>query len=72
MAGVELPETLTGLLRRRWLALPLILVCFGLVVLFFNVLPRELAPLEDRSEISMSVRGPEGATLPTWTASWTG
>ena len=56
-------ERLTMLLRRRWLALPIILVCFGLVALFLNVLPRELAPLEDRSEISMSVRGPEGATF---------
>jgi multidrug efflux pump len=54
---------LTGLLRRRWLALPVILVCFGLVAVFLNVLPRELAPLEDRSEISFSVRGPEGATF---------
>jgi multidrug efflux pump len=56
-------ERLTRLLRRRWLAFPIILVCLGLVALFLNVLPRELAPLEDRSEISMSVRGPEGATF---------
>jgi multidrug efflux pump len=54
---------LTGLLRQRWLALPIILVCFGLVALFLNVLPRELAPLEDRSQISISTRGPEGATF---------
>ncbi len=56
-------ERLTRLLRRRWLALPVILVCFGMVALFLNILPRELAPLEDRSEISISVRGPEGATF---------
>jgi multidrug efflux pump len=56
-------ERLTRLLHRRWLALPIVLVCFGLVALFLNVLPRELAPLEDRSEISLSVRGPEGATF---------
>jgi len=56
-------ERLTMLLHRRWLALPIVLVCFGLVALFLNVLPRELAPLEDRSEISLSVRGPEGATF---------
>jgi multidrug efflux pump len=54
---------LTGLLRQRWLALPIILVCLGLVALFLNVLPRELAPLEDRSQISISTRGPEGATF---------
>ena len=56
-------ERLTGLLRRRWLALPVVLVCFGMVALFLYILPRELAPLEDRSEIGMSVRGPEGATF---------
>ena len=56
-------ERLTGLLDRRWLAFPVVLVCFGLAALFLNVLPRELAPLEDRSEISLSVRGPEGATF---------
>jgi multidrug efflux pump len=54
---------LTRLLQRRWLAIPVIIACFGLVALFLNVLPRELAPLEDRSEISLSVRGPEGATF---------
>jgi multidrug efflux pump len=56
-------ERLTRLLGRRWLALPVVVVCFGLAALFVNVLPRELAPLEDRSEISLSVRGPEGATF---------
>ena len=56
-------ETLTNFLRRRWLALPVILACFGIVALFLNMLPRELAPLEDRSSISISTRGPEGATF---------
>ncbi len=54
---------LTNMLSRRWLALPVILACFGLVALFLNLLPRELAPLEDRSSISISTRGPEGATF---------
>jgi multidrug efflux pump len=56
-------EYLTTVLRRRWLALPVVLACFGLVVIFLQVLPRELAPLEDRSSLSISVRGPEGATF---------
>ncbi len=56
-------ESLTGLLQRRWLAVPVILLCFALVALFLNVLPREMAPLEDRSQISLTVRGPEGATF---------
>ena len=56
-------KTLTNFLRRRWLALPVILACFGVVALFLNLLPRELAPLEDRSTISISTRGPEGVTF---------
>ena len=56
-------EMLTSTLQRRWLALPIVAACLGVVALFMNVLPRELAPLEDRSSISLSIRGPEGATF---------
>jgi multidrug efflux pump len=56
-------EAVTGMLERRWLALPIVIVCMGLVALFLQFLPRELAPLEDRSSISINARGPEGATF---------
>jgi len=56
-------EVLTGMLRRRWLALPIVIVCMGVVALFIEILPRELAPLEDRGSISIFTRGPEGATF---------
>ena len=56
-------SALTGILQRRWLALPILAACLGLVVLLLEVLPRELAPLEDRSAISLTARGPEGATF---------
>ncbi len=56
-------ELVTGMLRRRWLAFPIIAVCLGLVALFLQLLPRELAPLEDRGSISINARGPEGATF---------
>jgi multidrug efflux pump len=56
-------QNLAAFLNRRWLAIPMVVVCFGVVALFFATLPRELAPLEDRSSISLSVRGPEGATF---------
>jgi multidrug efflux pump len=51
------------MLQRRWLALPIVVVCLGLVALFLQVLPRELAPIEDRSSISVNARAPEGATF---------
>jgi multidrug efflux pump len=56
-------QAVTTVLQRRWLAFPIILVCFGTVALFLAILPRELAPIEDRSQISISTRGPEGATF---------
>ena len=56
-------ELVTGMLRRRWLAFPIVIVCLGLVALFLQILPRELAPLEDRGSISINARGPEGATF---------
>ena len=56
-------ERLTYLLRQRWLAAPVVLLCIGLVALFMNVLPREMAPIEDRSQVSLNARGPEGATF---------
>jgi multidrug efflux pump len=55
--------SLEGLLARRYLAVPLILVCVALMVVFFRLLPQELAPLEDRSTIRLNATGPEGATF---------
>ncbi|WP_276090827.1 efflux RND transporter permease subunit [Pedobacter sp. JY14-1] len=56
-------EKLNIFLDRRWLAIPVILVCVGLIVLFWNVLPKETAPYDDRSAINMNVTTPEGSTF---------
>jgi len=50
-------------LKRRWLAGPIILVCAGLIFLFWKVLPKETAPYDDRSAINMSVSTPEGTSF---------
>lgn len=50
-------------LKRRWLAAPIILVCAGLIFLFWKVLPKETAPYDDRSAINMSVSTPEGTSF---------
>ena len=55
-------NTLETFMRRRWLALPILVSSFGLIVLFFNVLPAELAPLEDRNGVRLFASAPEGAT----------
>jgi multidrug efflux pump len=54
---------LNKFLDRRWLAVPLILTCLGLIVLFWGLLPKETAPYDDRSAINMNVTTPEGASF---------
>lgn len=54
---------LNKFLNRRWLAAPIILVCAGLIALFWNILPKETAPYDDRSAINMSVSTPEGSSF---------
>ncbi len=55
--------TLEGFMRRRWLALPILAGSLALIVFFFERLPSELAPLEDRNGIRMFATAPEGATF---------
>jgi len=54
---------LRGALRARWLAIPVLVVIVVVAGLTYRSLPTELAPFEDRSNIRMSVRGPEGTTV---------
>lgn len=55
-------RTLAGFLKVRWLALPLLGALAWLTVSVYPTLPRELAPLEDRSNIRVNVRAPESAS----------
>jgi len=55
--------TLNGFLKKRWIALPLILLLFGAIVYYWQKIPSELTPMEDRSQIQITIRGPEGATF---------
>lgn len=56
-------DNLNKFLNRRWLAAPIILICIGLITLFWNILPKETAPYDDRSAINMSVSTPEGSSF---------
>ncbi len=49
-------------MRKRFSAFPIIGVCIVLIILFFNLLPSELAPMEDRSLFRMTVIAPEGTS----------
>ncbi|WP_417016599.1 efflux RND transporter permease subunit [Alistipes sp.] len=55
-------STLASLLRRRWLALPFVALTLGLIGWLWSSIPAEMAPLEDRSQITINTRGSEGAT----------
>jgi multidrug efflux pump len=55
-------RSLEGFLRRRWMALPIVAGMVGLIVWLWSVVPAELAPLEDRSSVSIRTMGPEGVT----------
>ncbi len=56
-------DSLENFLKRRWVAILILLVAGGLVVLMYVNIPAEMAPMEDRSQLSVSARGPEGATF---------
>ncbi len=49
-------------LKYRWIAIVLFAVTLGLIGWLWNAVPSEMAPLEDRSQISINTRGPEGIT----------
>ncbi|MVO08134.1 MMPL family transporter [Flavobacterium sp. TP390] len=48
--------------KHKWWSFAIIIVCFGLIFLFFNILQKETAPLDDRSGFVMRMSTPEGAT----------
>ena len=56
-------RALAGFLRRRWMAIPIVLLAGLVMTLLFRGLPSELAPLEDRNGLRLSVRAQEGATF---------
>ncbi len=55
-------RSLENFMKRKWLSFPILIICLGLSVLFYNILQKETAPYDDRSMILMNVTGPEGAT----------
>ncbi|MBA4167792.1 MAG: efflux RND transporter permease subunit [Chitinophagaceae bacterium] len=47
----------------RWLALVIVLACFGIIYFIGKGIPSELAPLEDRSQFRLQVTAPEGTSF---------
>ena len=55
-------EALDKFMKKKWLSFPIILFCFGMIYLFFSIIQKETAPLDDRSGFVMRMNTPEGAT----------
>ena len=53
-------KSLDAFLRRRWIAIPVTLATFVLIGWLWGEIPSEMAPLEDRSQITITTRGAEG------------
>ncbi|MDR0661109.1 MAG: efflux RND transporter permease subunit [Prevotellaceae bacterium] len=56
-------NSLNGFLRHRWWALIITACTLFFIVILWNNIRSEMAPLEDRSQISISARGSEGITF---------
>ena len=56
-------NSLENFLSRRWLVFPILLAAVGVIVLLYTNIPAEMAPLEDRSQITINAQTPEGATF---------
>ncbi len=53
---------LSAFLRRRWIAVVVMVVAVGASIWMWMSTPAEMAPLEDRSSITIRTSGPEGVT----------
>lgn len=53
---------LKSFMKRKWLSFPILVVCLGLIALFYTTIQKETAPYDDRSFIGMNMTAPEGAS----------
>ena len=55
-------KSLNAFLKVRWVAIPVLVIMFILIGYLWNKIPAEMAPMEDRSQITVTTRGAEGAS----------
>ena len=55
-------NSLEGFMKRKWISFPIVIACFGLIYLFFNIIQKETAPYDDRSGLIMGVTTAEGSS----------
>ncbi len=55
-------KSLDYFLKVKIVAVPIVLITFGIIFYLWSTIPSEMAPLEDRSQITINTRGAEGVT----------
>ena len=55
-------KSLNLFMRVRWISVPVSIAMFVLIWVYWNKIPAEMAPMEDRSQITINTRGPEGSS----------
>jgi len=55
-------NSLESFMKKRWLAVVMIVACIGMIFGFGALVPSELAPLDDRSWLRLQVTAPEGSS----------
>lgn len=55
-------DALNRFMEKKWISFPILIACFGLIYLFFTILPKETAPYDDRSSVTMRMTTPEGSS----------
>ena len=55
-------KSLNAFLKRKWIAIPVTVATFVLIGWLWGEIPSEMAPLEDRSQITITTRGAEGVS----------
>ena len=55
-------KSLDAFLKRKWIAIPVTVATFVLIGWLWGEIPSEMAPLEDRSQITITTRGAEGVS----------
>jgi multidrug efflux pump len=55
-------NSLDNFIKRKWIAVIIILSGIGLILVLWINIPAEMAPLEDRSQINITTIAPEGST----------
>ena len=55
-------NSLSFFLEKRWISLIIMVISFSLIIILWKTIPAEMAPLEDRSQVTINASAYQGAT----------